>query len=169
MTTRAQALAILIGNETILTGHKSRPLRSLHHYPKPRDSIVKVIRWNEVCVPSATCLEISKRTARRRSGRRCPEIATKPAIDFENVTPMGNIDRHAFSSQRQYTSSVSDDSVIDLTNADGITPTSSQVHDASTVSTSATAHQEQTTTDKPKRKAGRSYGKKNGARATKST
>lgn len=106
MTTRAQALAILIGNETILTGHKSRPLRSLHHYPKPRDSIVKVIRWNEVCVPSATCLEISKRTARRRSGRRCPEIATKPAIDFENVTPMGNIDRHAFSSQRQYTSSV---------------------------------------------------------------
>lgn len=62
-------------------------------------------------------------------------------------------------------SKVPDDSVIGLTNADGTIPTSLQIHDASTVATSATAHQEQITTGKPKRKARRSCRKKNSARA----
>lgn len=36
----------------------------------------------------------------KHSGRRCPETTNKPAIGltfFENVTPIDNIDRHAFS------------------------------------------------------------------------
>ncbi|KAM0469718.1 hypothetical protein ACHAPX_010299 [Trichoderma viride] len=62
-------------------------------------------------------------------------------------------------------SKVPDDSVIGRTNLDGTVPTCSQIHDASTVATSVTAHQEQTITGKPKRKARRSRGKKNSARA----
>ncbi|KAK1250706.1 hypothetical protein MKX08_010709, partial [Trichoderma sp. CBMAI-0020] len=141
----------LVGKETTPTGDKSRTLRSLYHYLRPRDSIEKIMERNE---------------------RRYLEIANKPAIDFKNVTPWETstgTSRQSKAYLDEGDNSISLTTFIDLTNADGTTPTSSQVYGTSTVATSAAAHQGQTIADKSKREARRSRGKNDDACATKST
>ncbi|KAM0525319.1 hypothetical protein ACHAPE_000019 [Trichoderma viride] len=47
MTTRAQALTILVGKKSILTQHRSRTLANLFEYAKAQRSIITVKGWKQ--------------------------------------------------------------------------------------------------------------------------
>ncbi|KAL6822261.1 hypothetical protein V8C40DRAFT_43283 [Trichoderma camerunense] len=110
MTTRAQALTIIVGRTDVIQGKDARTLRTMHDYLKDRDAIVKVFGWNEFC---GVCLLPGHRQTAyktvvncaicngKHAGRRCPKIGDRTFADlclFENVAPLDDVHRAAFAS-----------------------------------------------------------------------
>lgn len=109
MTTHAQGLTILVGQQDILQAKGSTALSSLKDYLKNRNAIIKVEGWNILCnvcfLPghqgNCQVKVICGICQGEQAGQRCPEIANAAGSSletFHNIPPFDDVSRAAFSS-----------------------------------------------------------------------
>lgn len=77
-------MTILVGKEAILEGKKSGTMNNPHDYLKSRNSIVKILGWNEICdfchLPSAICPATSRQHARPKSSVESAKANTPAGV-----------------------------------------------------------------------------------------